>query len=148
MLNPISEADLIEAAYEDQVRVLYRNLLTGLADGGSNPSSGVEQLCLQHFNLGLMTGQAGERTSALLANRVRGEVARSGCVCSNFACNGRAANGRAPAGLAAQREKNVTPDAFVERGVTMRLRDCCETAGFGPAPPSGFPPGDRTARKS
>src|SRR5271166_3897425 len=53
MPNPISEADLIEAAYEDQVRVLYRNLLTGLADGGSNPSSGVEQQCLQHFNLGL-----------------------------------------------------------------------------------------------
>jgi hypothetical protein len=53
MPNPVSEADLIEAAYEDQVKVLFKTLFTGLEDGGSNPSSGVEQQCLQHFNLGL-----------------------------------------------------------------------------------------------
>src|SRR5271165_4132855 len=53
MPNPMSEADLIEAAYGDQVRVLFQNLFAGLEDGGSNPSSGVEQQCLQHFNLGL-----------------------------------------------------------------------------------------------
>ena len=53
MPNPMSEADLIEAAYGDQVRVLFQNLFAGLEDVGSNPSSGVEQQCLQHFNLGL-----------------------------------------------------------------------------------------------
>ena len=53
MPNPISEADLIEAAYEDQVKVLFKNLFTGLEDVGSNLSSAVERQSLQHFKLGL-----------------------------------------------------------------------------------------------
>jgi hypothetical protein len=53
MPRSISEADLIEIAYEDQVKVLYKNLLTGLQDGGSDPTPDVEQRCLRHFTMGL-----------------------------------------------------------------------------------------------
>jgi hypothetical protein len=53
MANPTSDADYIEAAYEDQIRVLYKNLCTALEDGGGNPSSNLQQQCLQRFNTGL-----------------------------------------------------------------------------------------------
>ena len=53
MTNPTSEADLIESAYEDQVRTIYNNLFACLQELGGVPTPGVEQQCLQHFNLGL-----------------------------------------------------------------------------------------------
>jgi hypothetical protein len=53
MPSPNSEADLIEAAYEDQVKFLYLTLFRGLEDGGSDPTPDVEQQCVQRFTLGL-----------------------------------------------------------------------------------------------
>jgi hypothetical protein len=53
MPRSISEADLIETAYEDQVKVLYKNLFTGLQDGGRDPTPDVEQQCVQQFTMGL-----------------------------------------------------------------------------------------------
>jgi hypothetical protein len=53
MANPISETDLIEAAYEDQVKVLYKSLFTALEDGGGDPSSSLQQQCVQRFTTGV-----------------------------------------------------------------------------------------------
>ena len=53
MPSPISEADISEAAYQDQVKILYTSLFRGLEDGGSDLASDLEQQCLQHFALGL-----------------------------------------------------------------------------------------------
>lgn len=53
MPKPTPEADLIESAYADLVKVLYKTLFNSLQDGGSNPSPGAEQQCLEHFSTGL-----------------------------------------------------------------------------------------------
>jgi len=53
MPSPTSEADIIEAAYQDQVKILYTTLFRGLEDGGSDLTSDLEQQRLRHFALGL-----------------------------------------------------------------------------------------------
>jgi hypothetical protein len=51
--NPVSEADLVEAAFEDEVKLLYTKLCVGLNDVGGVPRPAEEQQCLQRFKLGL-----------------------------------------------------------------------------------------------
>ena len=48
-----SEADLIDSAYEDEIKLLYKNLLGGLSADGGQSSPGDEQQCLQRFKAGL-----------------------------------------------------------------------------------------------
>jgi Domain of unknown function (DUF1330) len=51
--NPVSEADLVESAFEDEVKLLYKNLCVGLNDVGGVPRPADEQQCLQRFKTGL-----------------------------------------------------------------------------------------------
>ncbi len=53
MPKPTPEADLIESAYADLVKVLYKTLFNSLQDSGGIPSPGIEQQCLEHFSTGL-----------------------------------------------------------------------------------------------
>jgi hypothetical protein len=53
VLNPLSEADLVESAFEDEVKLLYKNLCVGLNGVGGVPRPADEQQCLQRFKTGL-----------------------------------------------------------------------------------------------
>jgi hypothetical protein len=46
-------ADAIDVAFEDEIRLLFRNLVDCLADSVGAPTAGAEQKCLQHFGAGL-----------------------------------------------------------------------------------------------
>jgi hypothetical protein len=53
MIIPTSELDLVQSAYEDQVRLLYKQLCFELNSIGGFPSAADEQRAMQHFKLGL-----------------------------------------------------------------------------------------------
>jgi hypothetical protein len=53
MANPDPVADAIEMAFEDEIRLLFRNLVMCLANNVGAPAAGAEQMCLQHFATGL-----------------------------------------------------------------------------------------------
>jgi hypothetical protein len=53
MANPDPVADAIDVAFEDEIRLLFRNLVDCLADNVGAPTAGAEQKCLQHFAAGL-----------------------------------------------------------------------------------------------
>ena len=53
MANPDPVADAIDVAFEDEIRLLFRNLVDCLADNVGAPTAGGEQKCLQHFTAGL-----------------------------------------------------------------------------------------------
>ncbi len=53
MAIPDPVADAIDVAFEDEIRLLFRNLVDCLADNVGAPTAGAEQKCLQHFTAGL-----------------------------------------------------------------------------------------------
>jgi hypothetical protein len=53
MAIPTPEPVLVQSAYEDQVKLLYKELCVGLSAIGGVPSAGEEQQCLQRFKTGL-----------------------------------------------------------------------------------------------
>jgi hypothetical protein len=53
MANPDPVADAIDVAFEDEIRLLFRNLVDCLADNVGATTAGGEQKCLQHFIAGL-----------------------------------------------------------------------------------------------
>jgi hypothetical protein len=53
MAYPDPVADALEVAFEDEIRLLFRNLVECLADNVGAPTAGGEQKCLQRFTAGL-----------------------------------------------------------------------------------------------
>jgi len=51
MADPV--ADAVDIAFEEEIRLLFRNLVDCLADNAGAPTPGGEQKCLQRFAAGL-----------------------------------------------------------------------------------------------